>query len=176
MHYPSAPFDHSQSFCEESTMAIQGEWWNELGSKMSIEVDPGDSRQLFGHYHTNVGQAQEKSYPLTGRCDISGHPDQLVSWVVVWDPPDPPEKPTDPPRLPSITAWAGQYHVEPNTGLEFLVTTWLLTRLTAASDDWKSTLVSMDFFFRVRPSSEMIEIARSLGKAASHFTPPISAR
>ena len=93
-------------------MAITGTWWNELNSKMVIRRGK-DRRQITGTYHTKVGKARTKKYPLVGRCDASGNPDQLVSWVVVWDPPDPPANPTDPPNKPSITAWTGQYHVGP---------------------------------------------------------------
>jgi hypothetical protein len=46
-------------------MSIAGEWWNELQSKMIIEIDPRDSRQIFGEYHTNVGQAQQRQSALS---------------------------------------------------------------------------------------------------------------
>lgn len=151
-------------------MSVAGDWWNELGSKVTIQLDPNDARQISGTYHTNVGQAQQRSYPLVGRCDAASLPDQVVSWVVVWDPPDAPS-PGESPRKPSTTAWVGQYHVV--HGMEFLTTTWLLTRMTAAPDDWESTLVSMDFFFRQVPTPEMVRTAREFGKAASHFSEPI---
>jgi hypothetical protein len=156
-------------------MAVFGAWWNELNSKMVIKRDHRDARQIHGRYHTNVGNAQQKSYPLVGRIDAWHSPqrDQVISWVVVWDPPDPPANPNDPPNEPSITAWSGQYHVDANTGIEFISATWLLTRMTEAGDDWKSTLVSMDFFFRSRPTPKMLQIARRVGKAASHLTAPI---
>jgi hypothetical protein len=111
-------------------------------------------------------------YPLVGRTDAWNSPqhDQMISWVVVWDPPDPPPNPNDPPRKPSITAWAGQYHVDSDTGIEFITTTWLLARMTDAADDWQSTYVSMDFFFRFPPTSDMIKLARRVGKAASHLS------
>ncbi len=153
-------------------MSISGEWWNELKSKLVIQIDAGDARSISGEYHTNVGQAQQKNYPLVGRCDNAGNADQLVSWVVVWDPPDPPTNPVDPPKKPSITAWVGQYHLV--NGIEMITTTWLLTRQTTAGDDWNSTLVSMDFFFRTEPSAEMVKLAREAGKAASYLAPAIS--
>jgi hypothetical protein len=152
-------------------MDVSGVWWNELNSKMHIDIDANDPRQITGHYHTNVGNAQQKKYSLVGRTDASANPnnDHVIAWVVVWDPPDPPANPNDPPRKPSITSWSGQYHVDPDTGVEFIATTWLLTRMTNAVDDWESTLVSMDFFFRNPPSAQMIDRARRLGKAASHL-------
>jgi len=150
-------------------MSIKGGWWNELGSNLEINLDPNDPRQISGLYHTDVGQAKQKSYPLVGRCDAFGNKDQLISWVVVWDPPDPPENPNDPPRMPSITSWAGQYHIDAKTKKEVITTTWLLTRLCDAGDDWNSTNVSMDFFPREKPTVEMIDSAKSLGKAARFF-------
>jgi hypothetical protein len=151
-------------------MSIAGDWFNELGSMVTFILDPTDPRQIGGKYHTNVGQAQQKTYPLVGRCDDAALPDQVASWVVVWDPPDPP-LPGQPPRKPSITAWVGQYHVVQE--VEFITTTWLLARMTNAADDWESTMVSMDFFFRAQPTSQMINLAKQFGKVASHFNPPI---
>ena len=151
-------------------MSIAGDWFNELGSMVKFTLDPQDQRQISGTYHTNVGQAQQKNYPLVGRCDAAGLPDQVVSWAVVWDPPDP-APPSEPPRRPSITGWVGQYHVV--LGIEFITTTWLLTRMTDAADDWESTMVSMDFFFRTQPTPQMINLAKQFGKAGSHFNPPI---
>lgn len=155
-------------------MSIIGTWWNELGSKMVIRRNRRDKRQITGKYHTNVGDAKARVYPLVGRCDASGNPDQLVSWVVVWDPPDLPANPTDPPNKPSITAWAGQYHVDKHTRTEFITTTWLLTSMTSAADDWKSTRLSMDVFFRTPPTPTMTALAKRMGKAASHFSDPVA--
>ena len=151
-------------------MSIAGDWYNELGSKVTFVVDPKDPRQVTGTYQTAVGDAKAKTYPLVGRRDDAGMPDNLISWVVVWDPPDP-APPGEPPNLPSITAWAGLYHVV--LGIEFITTTWLLTKMLPATDDWRSTLVSMDFFFREIPTPEMMKIAKQFGKASSHVSPPI---
>jgi hypothetical protein len=152
-------------------MSIAGDWFNELGSMATLTLDPNDPRQVVGYYHTNVGQAQQRKYPLVGRCDNAGLPDQVVSWAVVWDPPDP-APPGQPPRKPSVTAWVGQYHVV--LGIEFIAATWLLTRMTEAADDWESTLVSMDFFFRIQPTAEMLKLAKRFGKVASHVSAPIA--
>jgi hypothetical protein len=157
-------------------MAISGKWWNQHKSELVIKRVKTDRRAITGTYHTNVGDAKTRKYPLVGRCDSSGNPDQLISWVVVWDPPDPPAKPTDPPNKPSITAWTGQYHRDDVTGAEFITTTWLLSTMTSAADDWKSTRVSMDVFFRTPPSKKALAIAKRLGKAASHFTAPVGSR
>ena len=150
-------------------MSVSGDWHNELGSKVTFVVDQNDPRQITGIYHTNVGGAQQKHYPLVGRRDNAGLPDNVISWVVVWDPPDP-AQPGEPANKPSITAWVGQYHTV--LGVEFITTTWLLTRMTGSGDDWESTHVSMDFFFRNPPTPELIRLAKQFGKGASHVSPP----
>jgi len=150
-------------------MSIAGDWFNELGSMVTFRVDPADPRQLAGSYHTRVGRAQHQSYPISGRCDAAGLPDQVLSWVVVWDPPD---SSADEDAQPSITAWVGQRHVV--SGVEFISTTWLLTRMSNAKDDWESTRVSVDFFFRKQPTPEMLTLAKRFGKVASHVSPAIA--
>jgi hypothetical protein len=45
--------------------------------------------------------------------------------------------------------------------------------MTDAADDWESTLVSMDFFFRIQPTAEMVKLAKQFGKAASHLSAPV---
>jgi hypothetical protein len=155
-------------------MSIFGDWYNELGSKVTLNLDPKDSRQISGSYQTNVGDAKQRTFPLTGRCNaasLSGQ-DQVIAWVVVWDPPDtgPDGQPV---RKPSITAWAGQYHVVQE--IEFITTTWLLTGMTDAADDWESTSVSMDIFFRVQPTQAMLKLAKQFGKAAANVGPPMAA-
>ena len=152
-------------------MPISGDWYNELGSKVTLNLDPKDPRQISGSYHTNVGNAKQRTFPLTGRCDDAHLPDQVIAWVVVWDPPDtgPDGKPV---RKPSITAWAGQYHFVQE--IEFITTTWLLTGMTDAADDWESTSVSMDIFFRVQPTQVMLKLAKQFGNAAANVGPPIA--
>jgi Avidin family len=143
-------------------LKLEGVWWNELGSMMKIEVDPEHPKTIHGHYHTNVGSAQEKRYPLLGRCDNRGLQCQMVAFVVAWN--------TDPPAggeksvAPSVTAWSGQ--LQDVNGEEVITTTWLLDRLTDPSDDWESTLVGMDYFTRRRPSQEQIEARNKHGRAA----------
>jgi Avidin family len=141
---------------------LHGEWWNELGSKMVIEVDPDDPKTFRGLYHTNVGNAQEKRYPLLGRCDNRHLDSRMVGFVVVWnaDPPD-----GDAPAVnPSVTTWCGQLQIVKDQ--EVIATTWLLNRLTAPADDWESTLVGMDYFKRKKPSEATIEAAKKYGRAS----------
>jgi hypothetical protein len=146
-------------------MKLDGVWWNELGSKMEIEVDPADSKTFRGRYHTNVGNASEKIFPLLGRCDTRGLGSKMVAFVVAWN--------ADPPangevlKEPSVTAWCGQLQVV--KGEEIITTTWLLDRLTDPRDDWESTLVGMDYFTRTRPSVEKIQFAQAHGRASRAF-------
>jgi avidin family protein len=85
---------------------LHGVWWNELGSKMVIEVDSHDPKTFRGFYHTSVGNAQEKIYPLLGRCDIRGLKSKMVAFVVAWNA-DPPTGAAAPVN-PSVKAWCGQ--------------------------------------------------------------------
>jgi hypothetical protein len=150
-------------------MGIDGVWWNELDSKMTIVKDPNDSRAFSGTYQTAVGDAKS-TYPLTGRCDdnVSGAKNQTIGWVVAFDPPDPSE-PGKPPHLPSLTAWSGQWHeVTDQNGkvVEFITTTWILTRQGDLSEDWDSTMVNKDYFFRTKPTADELAKAKIYGRAA----------
>jgi len=150
-------------------MGIEGVWWNELNSKMTIRKDPADSRAISGDYQTAVGDATSRTYPLAGRCDDTGGgaKNQTIGWVVAFDPPDPPP-PGKPPYLPSLTAWSGQWHeVTDKAGkvLEFITTTWILTRQTDPPDEWDSTMVNKDYFFRTKPTPEELDKAKIYGRA-----------
>lgn len=147
-------------------MTLKGEWWNELGSKMVITLDPADPLAIAGEYHTKVGDASGRVYPLRGRCGTPGPESQVVAWVVAWDPPDDP-KPGDPPNKPSVTGWVGQLQSDPDSGTEFISTTWLLNRTTKVLDDWQSTIVGADYFTRAQPSPAKLELSRRVGKAAA---------
>lgn len=149
-------------------MSIAGVWWNELNSKMTIKIDPADSRAISGEYRTAVGHGKTRDYPLTGRCDDAKAKNQTVGWVVVFDPPDPPD-PGKPPRLPSLTVWSGQWHeVTDSTGkvVEFITATWILTEQTDPAEEWDSTMVNKDIFFRTQPSAAQVAKAKAYGKAA----------
>lgn len=143
-------------------MRLDGAWWNELGSEMVIEVDIDDPKTFRGLYHTNVGSAQSKKYPLLGRCDNRGLASKMVSFVVAWNA-DRGAAEADVPS-PSVTAWAGQ--LQEIDGREVIVTTWLLSRFTESGDDWESTLMGMDYFTRREPSGQEIERARKQGRAS----------
>jgi hypothetical protein len=146
----------------EVAVKLHGVWWNELGSKMVIRVDPQDPKTFRGFYHTNVGNAQEKKYPLLGQCDVRGLKSKMVAFVVAWNA-DPPPDGGDSPG-PSVTAWSGQ--LQRIKGREIIVTTWVLSRLTTPADDWESTLVGMDYFTRKKPRQQAIEGAKKYGRAS----------
>ena len=154
-------------------MGIEGVWWNELNSKMTIRKDPSDSRAISGDYQTAVGDATSRTYPLAGRCDDTGGgaKNQTIGWVVAFDPPDPPPA-GEPPYPPSLTAWSGQWHeVTDKDGnvVEFITTTWILTEQTDPPDEWDSTMVNKDYFFRKRPTPDELAKAKLYGSAARYI-------
>jgi Avidin family len=146
-----------QNWNEEHDMSLSGEWWNELGSKMVIDPPGSNKRIITGTYHTAVGTAKQRDYPLAGACDDAGGPNKTIGWAVAFDPPDPPD-PGEPPHGPSTCAWSGQlqYVGEDEDTLEFIETSWYLTSATDVPDDWESTQAGKDYFFRERPTPEMI--------------------
>jgi Avidin family len=151
---------------------IYGVWWNELNSKMTIRRVPTDKRAISGKYQTAVGDATSRTYPLTGRCDDTGAgaKNKTIGWIVAFDPPDPAPS-GQPPNAPSLTAWSGQWHKvkDDDTGeiVEFITTTWILTRQSDPQDDWDSTMVNKDYFFRTKPTSSQLAKAKAYGRAAS---------
>jgi hypothetical protein len=141
-------------------MALVGEWWNELGSKMVIDPPGADPRIITGTYHTAVGTAQQRDYKLAGACDAAGGPSQTVGWSVAFDPPDPPAQ-GEPPNAPSTCSWSGQlWTVGAGAGaMEFIETSWYLTSAMDSADDWASTHSGKDYFFRAKPTPEMLGLA-----------------
>ena len=51
--------------------SVGGEWYNELGSRMSIYYDSDAAGQFTGTYYSAVGRVM-KEYPLVGRYDTTG--------------------------------------------------------------------------------------------------------
>ena len=130
-------------------MSVAGNWYNELGSMMSLHVD---GLSITGTYQTGVGDA-EGIYQLTGSVDINGDPSgrgQAIGWVVVWV--------NLYGNSHSVTTWSGQYQII--DGVDEIETLWLLTSETPSSSDWASTLVNKDTFTRTAPSKEMIAKAK----------------
>ncbi len=129
-------------------MPLSGDWFNELGSKMSLKVDGQD---ITGEYQTAVGNA-EGIYDLSGRTNESN---SILGFSVAWQ--------NAYGDNESATAWSGQYHSDEDV----IVTTWLLTDQTDDADDWKSTLVGKDVFQRQAPKEQAARQAR-LFRAPSH--------
>jgi hypothetical protein len=126
-------------------MPVNGTWWNELGSQMTISTS-GSS--VYGTYNTAVGSA-------TGN----------LGWTVAW---------TNPyGNAHSATSWAGQYQVD-NEG-ELIYSLWLLASEVPPSMDWSSTQVGQDTFRRTQPTAEAMAVARVKGAshpAAGKFEKP----
>jgi Avidin family len=111
---------------------LNGTWYNELGSLMTIETN---GNVISGTYQTAVGDAKGIYY-LVGLTDTDNAASQAVGWVVVWQ--------NQYGDSGSVTSWSGQYQVV--NGVPTIVTTWLLTMETNPQDDWQSTLVGQDVF------------------------------
>jgi hypothetical protein len=126
-------------------MDISGTWYNELKSHMILEVN---GRSIRGTYRTRVGAAWGE-YQLTGQVDNDNDQSAAIGWVVVWN--NDQYGSSD-----SVTAWSGQVQVDKESGIEKMVTTWLLTCETDEDDNWHSTIVGKDVFTRIEPSNEVI--------------------
>lgn len=134
-------------------MEIAGDWFNELGSKMSIVPDGSNARLFTGKYHTAVGTAQEREYDLVGSHDTAGGESETVGWVVTYDPPDEAE-PGEPENGPTTCAWSGQAQVLDD--MPYLITTWVLTGAVPREKNWTATTVGTNYFFRSKPTPEMV--------------------
>ena len=129
-------------------MPLNGDWFNELGSKMTLQVNGQD---VTGNYYTAVGDA-EGIYELAGRTNGTNTVGDLsVAWQNAYGDSE------------SATAWSGEYHEDE----DMIVATWLLTSQTAEADDWKSTLVGKVTFQRQAPGKDVVSRARKV-RAPSH--------
>jgi hypothetical protein len=136
-------------------MGIEGTWYNELKSIMTIQVNNG---VLSGTYESKVGDAAG-IYALTGAIDVIGlNGSHVVGWVVRWS--------NDKKQVAAITAWSGEYQTT-DQGKEVISTEWLLTSATKIEADWASTLVGHDLFTRTPPTPEAVA-ERSKIRAWSH--------
>jgi hypothetical protein len=135
-------------------MPLDGDWYNELKSKMVLSVKGAD---ITGHYHTEVGDATG-IYELRGRVDTKGGRSRAIGFVVSWE--------NEHGRSESVTTWSGE--VETNDqGEDRIFTTWLLTKETDPANNWKSTLVRQDVFSRTPPDPAKVTRVRML-KPRSH--------
>ncbi len=135
-------------------MDLNGTWYNELGSSMTLVIS-GNS--ITGTYQTAVGNASGL-YDLVGQTDTDNDSSQAIGFVVVWQ--------NQYGSSDSVTAWSGQYQVV--NGVDTIVTTWLLTQETDPSEDWSSTLINKDVFTKTPPTAEEIKQRRAKGIKSSH--------
>lgn len=128
-------------------------WYNELGSAMHLFVN---GKSITGTYHTVVGDANGE-YDLVGQIDIDSGESSAIGFVVVWN--------NASGSSDSVTAWSGQFKLVGQTPT--ILTTWLLTKETALSDDWRSTIVGKDRFTPVPIDEEQIKFNRENGSIQS---------
>ena len=133
-------------------MGIEGKWFNELGSLMTIASIDGNV--LSGEYQTRVGDPRGL-YILSGQTDGDR---QSLGWCVGWVNQD--------GDAHSTTSWSGQYQTV--GGDETIAAMWLLTMDIPTSDDWKSTLIGKDVFTRMPPTADIV--ARASRGPTSHPT------
>ncbi|KDR68308.1 hypothetical protein GALMADRAFT_78940 [Galerina marginata CBS 339.88] len=136
--------------------ALSGDWHNQLGSKVHFIADADGG--ITGKYHSAVGKVED-FYILIGRFDTNPPENEGVSvgWTVTWrNVVDGKEN-----NRHSTTTWSGQYF-DTTSGVERIVTNWLLTRSTEAKDIWDSTNVGNDTFVRDKPSAAEISMAETL--------------
>lgn len=125
-------------------MPLDGTWYNELGSTMTIQTN---GNQIRGTYQTAVGNAQGP-FLLVGLF-VAADASPALGFVVAWQNAN--------GNAHSATAWSGQY--QNWNGDEAILTTWLLTGETLPDANWASTLVGQDVFKRTPPSPEEVEAA-----------------
>lgn len=130
-------------------MALQGTWYNELGSEMNLTIKDG---LVTGTYHTAVGDASGL-YPLAGRADITTDKTPNIGFVVSWE--------NQYANAESVTAWSGQYQILNEE--EVIITFWLLTMETKPDLNWRSTLIGQDIFKRTKPTQEEINMKLGIG-------------
>jgi Avidin family len=128
----------------DDRMGIDGVWYNELGSQLTLKVN---GNNISGTYKTTVGNAKG-TYQVCGmRVPGSGKSDEAIGFVVAWV--------NDSGSSSSVTSWSGQWQII--DGKEEINTTWLLTSAEPPEDDWKSTLVGRDIFTRNKPSPKQVK-------------------
>jgi hypothetical protein len=112
---------------------LQGTWYNQLGSELTIEVD--DQGAIKGTYRPGTGAVAGNTYPVAGSYDP--HPTDkatVLGFVVDWT------------EMHCVTVWSGQYHHRDGA----IRATWLMAAETDVADEWKSTFVGHDVFHRDR--------------------------
>jgi hypothetical protein len=113
--------------------SLQGTWYNQLVSELTIEVDGKGTMQ--GVYRPGAGAVAGNTYAVSGSYDPGPTSNATVlGFVVEWT------------EVHSVTVWSGQYHHDDGA----IRATWLMAVETDAPDEWKSTFVGHDVFSRIR--------------------------
>lgn len=142
---------------------IAGEWYNQLGSKMILEVDNKPDGGLSGKYNSAVGNADD-FYILAGRFDTEppAYGGVSVGWTVTY-------RNEIHPNAHSTATWSGQYFDNgPDFDKERILTHWLLTTSQPTKYTWKSTNVGHDTFTRDKPCPAEIAMAQALTVGSPH--------
>ncbi|MER6099070.1 avidin/streptavidin family protein [Streptomyces sp. NPDC001728] len=139
-------------------MIIDGDWYNEFGSRMHLRSDPVGG--ISGTYLTAVGHAPG-TYLLIGRHGGPTEPGHGIAlgWTIAWR--------NEHGDVGSLTSWSGQLLPDP----EQLLTTWLLTRSSSPAQAWESTVIGQDVFTRQEPARDAVERALASGRPLSHPKP-----
>jgi hypothetical protein len=126
-------------------MNIQGSWYNELGSMMTI--DPVANGQFTGTYTTAVSSTgcAQGNFTLVGLTDTDTG-GEGVGFVVNWK--------NNKADCESVTAWSGQ--AQTINGEDQINAFWLLTVESAPDQDWYATHVGQDVFTRTALPKEHI--------------------
>jgi hypothetical protein len=132
-------------------MSIDGTWYNELGSVLTISAQ---GSTVSGTYQTAVGNAKG-IYPLIGF--INSDTDPAVGWTVLWS--------NQYGDSNSLTVWAGQYYSEDNV----IVTMWLLRTEAPETQNWAATQVGEDIFY---PSQAQAQARGSVASLRAPAHPP----
>jgi hypothetical protein len=110
---------------------LQGTWYNQLGSELTIEVS--EQGAFRGTYRPGTGAVAGNTYPVAGSYD--SHPTgqaTVLGFVVDWA------------EIHCVTVWSGQYHHEDGA----IRATWLMATEADLAEEWKSTFVGHDVFHR----------------------------
>ena len=136
-------------------MNLQGIWYNELGSVLTIDAIVGNTFQL--NYQTAVSTENCAQGTFNGTGYINVAPSgTTIGMVVAWQ--------NELSNCESVTTWSGYCTVDPLN--QQIVAFWLLTSIDPANQ-WASTLVGQDIFSQTPPTEKEIE-KNSLIKRHSH--------
>jgi hypothetical protein len=131
-------------------MGLDGTWYNELGSKLTLKE--GADGSLSGSYETGVSSGCAKgAYPLAGRTDIPFEGGATFGFAVTWH--------NDDSDCESTTTWCGHYRAGGEGEEESLIAFWLLAEKAGPGEEWESNLIGKDVFLRQTVSPGQPEAA-----------------